>query len=306
MKFFILLLTLIPAVTFASSDACKKDAERLCGGIDPGKNQIFLCLKNYESELTSACKQEMKSFQQKTAAKNPCYADLADFCADVDPSKSEYCLLKNESRLSATCSRDFKNKKGNLIVKNQCALDIVNTCYKEVSGGEGSINKCLIRNKTKLSRYCQNNVTNIEKKMRATNACFDDQEKFCPAQVKFVETHDCLHKKLTTLSPACKKIVMAEQDRMNANPCYKDLLTHCEPGLTPNQQVRCLEINDKHLNNACRQYRAVMDNRVNKMVNACEADRKKLCPKAPMKDGMVLKCLREKKAQVSAACKNLI
>ena len=306
MKSFIFLLTLIPALSFASSDACKKDAERLCGGIDPGKNQIYLCLKDNESELTSACKQEMKAFVQKTASKNPCFSDLADFCADVEASKAEYCLLKNEARLSATCSRDFKTKKGNLIVKNQCALDIVNTCYKEVSGPDGSINKCLIRNKTKLSKFCQNNVTNIEKKMKAANACYDDQEKFCPTQVKFVDTHDCLLKKLPSLSPACKTIVNQEQNKMVSNPCYKDLMRHCQPGLSPNSQLRCLTVNDKHLTNACRQYRTVMEGNVEKMVNACESDRLKLCPKAPMQDGMVLKCLRSKKAQVSPACKNLI
>ncbi len=304
MKSFILLLSLIPAVSFANN--CKKDAERLCGGIDPGKNQIYLCLKDHESDLTSACRQEMKAFVQKTASKNPCFSDLADFCSDVEPSKAEYCLLKNEARLSASCSRDFKAKKGNLIVKNQCALDIANTCYKEVSGPEGSINKCLIRNKTKLSKFCQNNVTNIEKKMRASNPCFDDQDKFCPTQVKYVDVHECLHKKLTALSPACKTVVAKEQSKVVSNPCYKDLMKHCEQGLSPNAQVHCLTLNDKHLSNSCRQYRSVMEGNVQKMVNACEPDRLKLCPKAPLKDGMVLKCLRSKKAQVSPACRNLI
>lgn len=304
MKSFILLLVLIPSISFAND--CKKDADRLCGGIDPGKNQVYLCLKDHEIELTSACKQEMRAFVQKTSSKNPCFSDLADFCSDVDSSKAEYCILKNEARLSASCARDFQSKKGNLIVKNQCALDIVNTCYKEVSGSDGSINKCLIRNKSKLSRFCQNNVTNIEKKMKASNPCYDDQEKFCPTQVKFVESHDCLHKKLTALSPACKKVVSEEQTKMISNPCYKDLKRHCEPGITPNAQIRCLTVNDQHLTNACRQYRVVMEGNVNKMVNACEADRLKLCAKAPMKDGMVLKCLRSKKAEVSPGCKNLI
>lgn len=304
MKILILLLALVSAEAFANE--CAKDAQRLCGGIDPGKNQIFMCLQNYEDQLTSSCKREMKEFRQKTAAKNPCFSDLADFCADIDPGKAEYCLLKNEARLSASCARDFKSKKGTLIVKNQCALDIVNTCYKEVSAPEGAINKCLIRNKTKLSKFCQNNVNTMISKMKKDNPCFEDQEKFCPTQVRFVEIHECLEKKVSSLSPACKNIVKTEEAKVKSNPCYKDLMKHCQPGLSPNAQVRCLALNDQHLTTQCRQYRSVMEDKVQKMVSSCEADRLKLCPKAPLKDGMVLKCLREKKAQVSVACKNLI
>lgn len=304
MKIFLFLLTLVSLDSFANN--CAKDAQRLCGGIEPGKNQIYMCLQNYEEQLTSACKSEMKEFRQKTVSKNPCFADLADYCVDIDPGKVDYCLLKNESRLSESCSRDFKKKKGNLIVKNQCALDVVNTCYKEVSAPEGAINKCLIRNKTKLSKFCQNNVNTMISKMKKNNPCFDDQEKFCPNQLKFVEIHECLEKKASALSPGCRDVVKKEETKVKANPCYKDLVKHCQPGISPNAQVRCLTLNDQYISSSCRQYRVVMEDKVKKMVTACEPDRLKLCPKAPLKDGMVLKCLKEKKAQLSVTCKNLI
>ncbi|MFL5785901.1 MAG: hypothetical protein ACJ76H_14885 [Bacteriovoracaceae bacterium] len=304
MKALILLLGIVPALAFAND--CAKDAQRLCGGIDPGKNQIYKCLSDYEDQLTSACKQEMSKFRQKTLAKNPCFADLADFCADVKPEKAEYCLLKNENRLSPTCAKDFATKKRTLLVKNECAMDIVNTCYKEVPGNDGSINKCLIQNKTKLSKFCQTNVTNMVAKMKKENPCFDDQEKFCAGKTHFVDIHECLEKKLSTLAPGCKTVVMAEQEKIKANPCYKDLKRHCLPGLSPNAQVRCLTVNDQNLTSACRQHRAVMEDKVKKMVSACENDRVRLCPKAPLKDGLVLKCLKEKKAQVSAGCKSFI
>lgn len=304
MKFLILLLSLVSGGALAND--CAKDAERLCSGIDPGKNQIFMCLQNNEAQLTSACRKEMQEFRRKTQGKNPCFTDLADFCPDVDGSRVQLCLLKNESRLSASCAADFRKKKGPMIVKDPCAMDIVNTCYKEVPGNDGSINKCLIQNRAKVSKFCQNKINNLVTKMRKDNPCFDDQEKLCPTQVKFVEIHECLQKKLPSLSPACKTVVQNEQSKVNSNPCYKDLAKHCKPGLSPNQQVDCLTVNEKHLSSSCRQYRVVMDDKVNKMVNACEADRKRLCAKAPLKDGMVLKCLRDKKAQVSVACKNLI
>ncbi len=304
MKIFLLLLSLVPFGAFANN--CAKDAQRLCGGIDPGKNQIYQCLTDNESQLTSACKQEMKEFRKKTQAKNPCFSDLAEFCSDVDGGKVQFCLLKNENRLSAACAADFQRKKGPIIVNDKCALDIVNTCYKEVPGNDGSINKCLIRNKSKLSKFCQNNVNTLVAKLRKENPCFDDQEKFCSSHLRFVEIHECLEKNISTVTPACKAIVKKEESKVKSNPCYKDLVKHCKPGLSPNAQVQCLTLHDKDLSNVCRQYRSVMDDKVNKMVNACEADRSKFCAKAPMKDGMILKCLREKKAQVSVACKNLI
>jgi hypothetical protein len=304
MKILLLLSLLVSAEAFANN--CAKDAQRLCGGIDPGKNQIYKCLSDYESQLTSACKQEMKEFRKKTESKNPCFSDLADFCSDVEGEKIQYCLLKNENRLSRACANDFRVKKGNLIVTDKCALDVVNTCYKEVPGKDGSINKCLIQNKTKLSKFCQTKVNNLVAKMKKDNPCFDDQEKLCPTQTKFAEIHECLVKKTSSLSPACKTVVQNEEGKVKSNPCYKDLVKFCKPGLSPNAQVQCLTLHDKDLSSACRQYRSVMEEKVAKMVSACEPDRVKLCAKAPLKDGMVLKCLKEKKAQLSPACKNLI
>lgn len=298
------LLILLSSGAFAND--CKKDAERLCGGIEPGKNQLFQCLSSQEAQLSSACRKELREFRTKTQAKNPCFSDLADHCPDISPRYAHYCLLKNEARLSESCSKDLKSKKGTIMVKDQCALDIVNTCYKAVSEPEGAITKCLLRNKPKLSKFCLNNVNKIEANARKSNPCFDDQEKFCPTQVRFMDIHECLVKKLPALTPQCKGIVGAEEKKAKENPCYKDLLTHCRPGLSPNAQVQCLTVNDKHLTSACRKYRTVMDAKVGNMVEACDADRKKLCPKAPLRDGMVLKCLREKKTEVSPACRNLI
>jgi hypothetical protein len=303
LKILLLLLTLPLA---AHANNCASDVQRLCGGIDPGKNQIYKCLSDYESQLTSACRQEMKEFRKKTESKNPCFSDLAEFCSDVEGEKVQYCLLKNENRLSASCAKDFQRKKGSLIVNDKCALDVVNTCYKEVPGRDGSINKCLIRNKTKLSKFCQNTVDKLITRMKKNNPCFDDQEKYCPTKIHFVHIHECLLKKMSSLAPACKTVVEKEESKAKANPCYKDLMKYCKPGLSPNAQVQCLTLHDKDLSSACRQYRSIMDDKVKKMVNSCEADRVKLCAKAPLKDGMVLKCLREKKAKLSSACKNLI
>ncbi len=306
MRFISVLLMLIS--WGAEANVCASDTKKFCGAIEPGKGQIAKCLSDYQSQLSAACAKELKEFKAKTGAKNPCFEDLAEYCVDIpsDPIKLEYCLLKHENRLGPQCLSDFRKKKGNLIVKDVCAQDIVNTCYSAVSGPEGSITKCLIKNKPKLSKFCQNMTDRRITELRKKNPCFDDTEKHCPTQVTFLEIQDCLEKKIPTLSPLCKKEVESEKKRSEANPCYRDLRKHCKPGLSPGDQHRCLTINEKDLSNACRQFRAREDEKVQKMVEKCEADRLKFCAKVPFQNGMVLKCLKENKTKLSKDCANLL
>lgn len=306
MKFIAAMLLLLSFESKANS--CAGDAKKFCHGIEPGKGQLARCLSDYEGQLTKACADELKSFKKDTGAKNPCFEDLAEFCADVPafPENIEYCLLKNESRLGPKCSADFKKKKGNIIVRNVCAQDVASNCYSEISAPEGAINRCLIRNKAKLSPFCKNKVEKKILDLRKKNHCFDDTEKFCPTQIKFIDIQDCLNKKLPSLAPNCKKLVEAENIKMKSNPCYRDLITHCKMGISPADQHRCLTVNENELSNACRQFRANEESKVNKMVNLCEQDRLKLCPKAPFKDGQVVKCLRQNKTKVSPACQQLL
>lgn len=306
MKF---LATLLLMMAFsAHSNECAKDAKKFCAGVDPGKGQLARCLSDYESSLSPKCAAELRDYKANTGKKNPCFEDLAEFCSDIpsDPLNYEYCLIKHESKLSPKCSADFKAKKGRIITRNVCAQDIADTCYSSVSGPEGSVTKCLISNKSKLSGFCQKNIDKRIAEMKAKNPCFDDTAKFCPTQIKFVEIQDCLSKKMTSLTPNCKKLVEKENTKLKANPCYRDLITHCRPGLSPNEQYECLTINDEHLSNSCKQFRAVEKNKIGQMEKLCEADRLKLCKDAPNKNGAIVKCLRKNKAQVSAACKALL
>jgi hypothetical protein len=121
-----------------------------------------------------------------------------------------------------------------------------------------------------------------------------------------VDIQDCLSKKVTSLAPTCKKLVENEDKKLKANPCYRDLITHCRPGISPKQQNECLTLNEEHLGNACKQFRVMDKQKVDKMVKVCEADRLKLCKDAPFKDGAIVKCLRQNKAQVSKECQQLL
>jgi len=306
MKFFSLIAILFAFESHAN--VCANDTKKFCAGIEPGKGQIAKCLSDYQDQLSSACAKELKDFKTQTGSKNPCFEDLAEYCVDIpsEPRKLEYCLLKNVARLGSKCLNDFRPKKGNLIVKDVCAQDIVNTCYSSVSGPDGSINRCLIKNHSKLSKFCKNAMDKKISELKKNNPCFADTEKNCPTQVTFIDIQECLEKKIPTLAPECKKVVEAEKKRAEANPCYKDLRRHCKSGISPGDQHRCLTVNEKELSNACRQYRAKEDAKVKKMVEKCEADRLKLCPKAPFQDGMILKCLIENKAKVSKDCAELL
>ena len=306
MKFLATLLLLLSIRSEAS--VCDQDAKKFCAGIDPGKGQLAQCLDDYQIDLSPACAKELKDFKSKTEKKNPCFEDLATFCADIptDNRKLEYCLIKNEGRLGQKCSADFKKKKSNITVKDVCAQDIVNTCYSTITEPEAATSRCLIKNRTKLSGFCQRNVDKRIAEMKKANPCFDETEKHCPTQVKFVDIHDCMEKKINVLTPNCKIVVQAEIDREKANPCYMDLRKHCKNGLSASEQHRCLALNEKELTNSCRQFRFMEGQKLKKMVDLCEQDRLKFCPKAPFQNGMILKCLKENIANVTPACKALL
>lgn len=304
MKIFILMLSLVSLTSEASN--CAKDKAKFCHSIEPGKGQLARCLSDYEGQLSPLCAQELKTYKKDTLKKNPCFEDLAEYCTDVPTENLDLCLLKHESRLSHVCANDFNKKKGNLLVRNVCAESITHLCYSELNGVEGAITHCLIKNRNRLNGFCQKNIDQRISKMRETNPCFDETQKYCPAQVKFIDIQGCLEKKLNSLSTTCQKLVQAELDKSKSNPCYRDLMRHCKPNISPSEQRACLDLNKQELSSACTQYRAQEDKKIDKMAEACESDRLKFCSKVPFQDGKVLKCLKQNKAKLAPNCRNLI
>lgn len=292
----------------AIANECAQDAKKYCSGVEPGKGQVARCLSDYEASLSAKCRTELKEYKQNTGKKNPCFEDLAEFCSDLpsDPLNYEYCLIRHESRLSPKCATDFKNKKGRIIIRNVCAQDIASTCYAELSKPEGAVNHCLIRNKSKLTGYCQKNIDKKVADMRKKNPCYNDTEKFCPTSVTFLDIQDCLSKKSSSLSQNCKKVVDLENKKLLGNPCYRDLRTHCLPGIGPKEQHDCLTLNEEHLTRACKSFRVEEKDKIGKMVKFCEDDRLKFCKDVPMKNGQVTRCLQKNKDKISLLCKKLL
>jgi hypothetical protein len=306
MKWILFFSLTVGSQAFAAN--CANDAQKFCSGVELGAGRVANCLAEFKDQLDPACAKELNLHVNNTSKKIPCYMDYADFCANIpsEPQKRDLCLLKHETRLSPVCAKDFKTKKPALIVKNECAQDIVNVCYPEVAGVEGAINHCLIKNRAKLSRFCQVNIDGKIAKLRKGNPCYDDTMKNCPNAVKVIDIQECLEKKIPTLAPTCQKVVQHEQKKALKNPCYKDLVRHCRPNISPAEQVRCLVVNNRELSSACKHFRVQESAKLEKMVKDCENDRVKFCAKEPIRDGKVVKCLRKNKASVSPACKALL
>ncbi len=292
----------------SEANVCTQDVKKHCTGIAPGKGQLAKCLSENETALTPECANELKQFKIKAGRNNPCFEDLAEFCAEVpiDGKGLEYCLLRNESKLNSRCHDDFKKKKSQLLIQDPCAQDISSLCYKSIFETEGSTIHCLIKNTSKLSNTCNKTIVKKTFTLKHSNPCFEETEKFCPTESRFVDIHLCMSKKINVLSPKCKKEVQKEIQKEKTSPCYMDVRRHCKNNLSTTQQHECLEVHKNEISNACTQYRYLEKEKIQKMVKLCEEDRIKICPKAPFQDGMVLKCLKENLNIVSSGCKNLL
>ncbi|MGE3608245.1 MAG: hypothetical protein AB7I27_01560 [Bacteriovoracaceae bacterium] len=304
MKILILAATLLSLSSEASN--CAKDKQKFCQSVQPGKGQLARCLSDYQGQLSPLCAEELKNYKKDALKKNACFEDLAEYCTDVPSESLELCLLKYENRLSRVCATDFAKKKNNLMVRNVCAQAVVNLCYSDINGPEGAVTHCLIKNRNRLNGNCLKSIDERMASFRKKNPCFDETMKFCPTQVKFIDIQECMEKKISSLSPQCKSVVENEFNKSKANPCYRDLMRHCRPNISPSEQRDCLELNSRELSMACTNYRKQEEKKLDQMVNVCEQDRLKLCPKAPFQDGKILKCLKQNKTKVSAECKKFL
>ncbi len=305
MKYFFFLFLVS---TFSHASFCDLDTKKFCPNLTGARGERAKCLSEHVSEISPKCAIELKTFKQNALKKNPCFQELIDYCADVPSSRPNvyFCLMKNESRLSLTCQNDFKPRKVKLLSEDKCAQDTVDTCYKEITAPQGAIVRCLIREKKNLSPACKIQVEASISEFRKTNPCFEDTEKYCPKQVRFIEIQECLEKKIKNLAPSCLKLVQRELNLSLSNPCYKDLTRFCRQGLNPETQDVCLDLNHKELSIGCQTYRKSEFDRLEKVKVACEVDRLKLCKNTPFKDGLVIECLKENKSRLSLECKSLL
>jgi hypothetical protein len=93
--------------------ACTQDAQKFCGGVQPGEGRMWDCMKQHQSELSPDCqkhmaqkKERMEAMKQKMeATKKACQADLDKFCKAVTQGQGREmaCLHAYDDKVSSGC-----------------------------------------------------------------------------------------------------------------------------------------------------------------------------------------------------------
>jgi len=113
---------------------------------------------------------------------------------------------------------------------------------------------------------------------------------------------------LAALSSGALAAPPAERGR----PCQADAEKFCKdvkPG--GGAKVRCLAQHESEVSSACREslrrakaHREEAKRRSREFVEACKADARKLCNRVNPGEGRVVRCLADKKDQLSPACRD--
>lgn len=75
---------------------CKADAQKLCKDTKPGGGRVMACLKEHESELSPACKEQLPVMAA-------CGQEMKKVCGDAGQRKMRECVKKNADKLKAVC-----------------------------------------------------------------------------------------------------------------------------------------------------------------------------------------------------------
>ena len=88
---------------------CRRDIDRLCSEVPPGRGRVVACLIRQEDDLSTSCRPEVERIQKAaetiSTIRAACGADATRLCADVPPEAGPLveCLQANRSNLSETC-----------------------------------------------------------------------------------------------------------------------------------------------------------------------------------------------------------
>lgn len=99
----VLGLFLLTSSASAQSRPCTEDFKKLCPGVQRG--DAAKCLKEHESQLSAACKENLQTAQQRTQdIRQVCQADAAKLCRGVGQGgPMVQCLRQHASELSPDC-----------------------------------------------------------------------------------------------------------------------------------------------------------------------------------------------------------
>ena len=87
---------------------CTADASTFCSDIPTGGTGLGKCLREHESELSSACQTALETLrtEQKQRSENirtACSADVSKLCSNMQRTQVRSCLRQHKSELSDAC-----------------------------------------------------------------------------------------------------------------------------------------------------------------------------------------------------------
>ena len=104
------LLLATPAVAATAppdeQKPCMDELEKFCKEVRPGEGRIIKCLQEHDRELSSVCRDKVRSILKRLEdAKQACAPDIGKFCADVVPGGGRLikCLTPHFEELTPAC-----------------------------------------------------------------------------------------------------------------------------------------------------------------------------------------------------------
>lgn len=93
---------------------CAADAKRFCYNVQPGESRIYECMKSRQADLSPACRDRMKTLNDKfERLAKACKSDAEKYCKDVPRGDGRIlsCLKGHESDLDKACARALKRAR---------------------------------------------------------------------------------------------------------------------------------------------------------------------------------------------------
>lgn len=107
-------LILSSGASAQESKPCAEDAKKLCQGVEPGEGRIVRCMKEHESELSPACKDNIANFKERAKEfAEACKEDVQRNCKNVKRGGGRIvqCLKQHEDALSSECKEKMSRPK---------------------------------------------------------------------------------------------------------------------------------------------------------------------------------------------------
>lgn len=286
---------------------CASDKKKFCNNVQPGNARVKDCLEDHRHKqgFSSECRSELESMMARRAG---------DFRLD--------------SRLRELCKQD---------IEDVCGYE--KESMTSVKGYDGRVAECLQDYRDELqSPACRGRVKKLTERASSdirfnrplADACYQDRQELCkdvqPGDARMMR---CLMDQRDSLTYECRATLFDQEVRLSENVdfqypikkhCTEEIKQYCsEVPKGSGRVLSCLAHSSQReeFNNECKraveryEKRQGDDYRLNYRLNrACEVEVDRLCPDAcsPFQGsacgGAVLKCLSEKKANITdQACR---